>query len=99
MTLNDMNTIDKAAMLASSGLMFVGVVVLGLIETIAGKPYGAAPLTNEAGDVIATPAVDPVIRTGLVIAGLVVLLVWAGYKLATPAPPAEDAATTERTAQ
>jgi len=99
MTLNDMNTIDKVAMLASTGLMFLGVVVLGLIEVIAGKPYGAAPLTNDAGDVIATPTVDPNIRTGLVVAALVILLLWAVYKLASPTPPADEATATERTAQ
>ncbi|QZY01040.1 hypothetical protein K6T25_07520 [Halobaculum rubrum] len=77
--------------------MLLGVVILGLIEVLAGQPYGAAPLTNEAGDVIATPAIDPVVRTGLVILGLVVLLMWGVYRAITVDPPA-DRTTTEVTA-
>ena len=99
MTLNNMNTIDKVAMLASSGLMFLGVVVLGLIEIVTGEPYGAAPVTNDAGEVLATPTVDPNIRTGLVVAALVILLLWSVYKLASPTPPADETTATERTAQ
>lgn len=75
------DTIDKAAMALGAGLMFLGIVVLGIVEILAGPPYGAAPMTNDAGDVIATPMFDPALRTGLVIAGLVVLLVWQGYRM------------------
>jgi hypothetical protein len=78
------STIDRAAMAVSGGLILLGVVVLGLIETLAGQPYGAAPVTNDAGEVIAMPLIDPNLRTGLVILGLVVLLLWGLYKLATP---------------
>jgi hypothetical protein len=81
-------TIDRAAMAISGGLMLLGIVVLGLIETLAGKPYGASPLTNDAGEVVATPMIDPALRTGLVILGLVVLLVWGLYRFATT--PNED---------
>jgi len=76
--------IDRAAMAVSGGLILLGVVVLGLIETLAGQAYGAAPLTNDAGEVVAMPLIDPNLRTGLVILGLVVLLLWGLYKLATP---------------
>jgi hypothetical protein len=78
------DTIDKLAMYLSGGLLLLGVVVTGLIETLAGKPYGAAPQTNEAGEVIASPAIDPNIRTALVMAALLVMLLYAIYKLATP---------------
>jgi hypothetical protein len=85
------NTIvDKVAMALSGALILLGVVVLGLVEVLAGQPYGAAPLTNDAGEVIATPMIDPNIRTGLVIAGLVVMLVWGVYKMV-----ATDLDTTE----
>lgn len=77
------NPIDKLAMALSGGLILLGVVVLGIVEILVGKPYGAAPLTNDAGEVIAMPAVDPALRTGLVIAGLIVLLLWGLYKMAT----------------
>jgi hypothetical protein len=84
------DTVDKAAMAVSGALMLAGIVVLGIVEIIAGKPYGAAPLTNDAGEVIASPAVDPTLRTGLVIAGLVVLLLWGLYKMAAAPDVAGD---------
>lgn len=91
-------TIDKAALGLGSALMLLGIVVLGIVELLAGQPYGAAPLeqTNEAGEVVATlyPAVDPVLRTGLVLAGLVVLLLWGVYRtIDTPVETTEPAAT------
>jgi hypothetical protein len=88
-----MDTNDRAALLQETGL---GVLVLGLVATLAGQPDGAGQLTNEAGEVIATPTVDPNVRTGLVIAGLAVLLLWAGYKMVTPVT---DATGTETPAQ
>jgi hypothetical protein len=85
---NTYDTIDKAMLGLSGALITLGVVVLGIVEILAGEPYGAAPVeqTNDAGEVVNTiyPAVDPTIRTGLVIAGLVVLLVWGLYRMATP---------------
>ncbi len=74
--------VDRLALGLAGAMMLVGVVVLGIVEILAGQPYGAAPVTNEAGEVVATPAVDPVLRTGLVVAGLVVLLLWGLYKMA-----------------
>jgi len=76
--------VDRIAMGLSAALFTLGIVVLGIVETLAGKPFGAAPLTNDAGEVIATPMIDPTIRTGLVIAGLLVLALWGLYKVATP---------------
>lgn len=84
-------TIDRAAMALGAGLMFVGIVVLGIVELLDGPPYGAAPATNDAGEVIATPLVDPNLRVGLVILGLIVLLVWQLYRMA--ATPEGDTAT------
>ncbi|GCF12325.1 hypothetical protein Harman_02600 [Haloarcula mannanilytica] len=86
--------IDKAAMALSGGLMLLGVVVLGIVEILAGQPYGAAPLTNDAGEVIATPMVDPTLRTGLVLAGLLVLALYGAYRLV--APTKDEAATAQQ---
>ncbi|MBV0923556.1 hypothetical protein KTS45_05020 [Halomicroarcula limicola] len=83
--------IDEAAMALSGGLMLLGIVGLGIVEMLAGAPYGAAPVTNEAGEIVATPMVDPTVRTGLVIAGLVVLGLYAAYRIATPADAADVA--------
>ncbi|MEF8801969.1 MAG: hypothetical protein V5A38_09955 [Halolamina sp.] len=90
---SNINTIDKAAMLVSGGLILLGIVVLGLVETLAGKPYGAAPMVNDAGEVVATPLIDPALRTGLVILGLMVLLLWGLYRYTlTPMGEAEPSA-------
>jgi hypothetical protein len=79
----DTTPIDTIAMGISGGLMLLGIVGLGIVEILTGEPYGAAPITNEAGEVIASPAVDPNVRTGLVIAGLLVILLWGLYRMAT----------------
>ena len=77
-------TIDRVSMLLGGGLVLLGIVVLGIVEVLAGEPYGAAPITNDAGAVVATPFVDPNLRTGLVILGLLVLLLWGLYRMASP---------------
>nr|WP_276250971.1 hypothetical protein [Halomicroarcula sp. SHR3] len=92
------DTIQKAAMALGGGLMILGTAGLGIVEMLAGKPYGAAPLTNEAGTVIATPAVDPVLRTGLVLAGLAVLGLYGLYAVATPEEAEGQATAAETTA-
>ena len=92
------NDFDTVAMGLSAALILLGTVVLGIVEVLAGEPYGAAPLTNEAGEIVATPAIDPAVRTGLVIAGLLVLALWAIYRIATPAIGPETTAPVETTA-
>lgn len=82
-------------MALGGGLMALGIVGLGLVEVLAGKPYGAAPLTNEAGAVVATPAVDPVLRTGLVLAGLAALGLYAAYAAVTAEEAADQAVAAE----
>ena len=89
------DTLRKTAMALGGGLMALGIVGLGIVEILAGKPYGAAPLTNEAGAVIATPAVDPVLRTGLVLAGLAVLGLYGAYAAVTADEAAEQATAAE----
>lgn len=96
--MKNMDTIDKAAMLVSTGLMFLSIVVLGVIEIIDGPPYGGTPMKNEAGEIVATPGVDPAIRTGLFVLGLLVLLVWAVYKL-VGADVSDEAVGTETPTQ
>lgn len=87
------DTVDRIALGVSGALATIGIVVSGVVEIVAGEPYGAAPVTNDAGEVVATPAVDPTIRTGLVIAALVVLLVWGLYRVATAEPERAGEAT------
>jgi hypothetical protein len=89
--------IDRAILALAGALMLLGVVVLGVVEILAGQPYGAAPLTNDAGDVIAQPLIDPTIRTGLFIAGLAVLGLWGLYRMTVPLTE-DEAAPTEMAA-
>jgi len=98
METTDIDTIDRVALYLSGALVTLGIVVGGLVETLAGPPYGAAPLTNDAGEVVATPTVDPGLRTGLVVAGLLVLLLWGLYRMARPQLAGEGTPTTEATA-
>jgi len=87
--------IDKAAMALSAGLMLLGLVGMGILEILAGAPFSPAPITNEAGDIVATPLISPQIRTGVVLAGLAVLGLYAAYKIATPL--ADDAESRHET--
>jgi hypothetical protein len=80
----NLGTIDRAVIWTSTGLIFVGVVVLGIVEMLDGEPYVAQPITNDAGEVLAAPGVDPAIRTGLVIAGVALLMLYGLYKLVVP---------------
>ena len=82
-------------MALSAGLMLLGIVGMGILEVLVGAPYGPVPLTNEAGDVIATPLFSAQLRTGVVLAGIAVLGLYAAYKIVTPL--AEDAQTGHET--
>jgi hypothetical protein len=57
---------------------------MGILEILAGQPYSPVPITNDAGEVVATPLISPQIRTGVVLAGLAVLGLYAAYKIVTP---------------
>ena len=76
--------IQKAAMALSAGLMLLGLVGMGILEILAGQPYSPVPITNEAGEVVATPLISPQLRTGVVLAGVAVLGLYAAYKIVTP---------------
>ena len=78
--------IDTAARALSAGLMLFGIVVLGLVETLAGQPFAPVPMTNEAGDVVATPLISPEVRTGFVLAGIAVMGLYAAYRFVAPLP-------------
>jgi len=84
------HAIDRLAMAVGGALILLGVPVLGLFELLDGAPYGAAAVTNDAGQVVATPLIDPNIRTGLVILGLLVFLLWGLYRMASPVMDVES---------
>ncbi|QPV65003.1 hypothetical protein I7X12_02000 [Halosimplex litoreum] len=85
-------------MALGGGLVLLGVVGLGIVEVLAGPPYGAAPTTNDAGEVVATPMVDANLRVFLVVAGLVVLLAWQVYRMAGTAGGEDTTQRVEMTA-
>ena len=78
MTDTELTTADRIAMLGGGIPIVIGVVVLGLINTLADAP--AAPVVEE-GTTVATPLIPVELRTGLVLLGLLVWLAYAGYKL------------------
>jgi len=82
--------IDTAARALSAGLMLFGIVVLGIVEILAGEPYSPVPITNEAGDVVAQPLISPEVRTGFVLAGIAVLGLYAAYRFVAPLPEDDD---------
>lgn len=93
------DTIDKAAWAISGACMLVGIVVLGLLEVLDGPAYGAVPVTDDAGNVVATPLISPELRTGLVVLGLVILLLWGLYRITIPqTAEGDDRSTADVTA-
>jgi len=80
------DTIDTAARALSAGLLLFGIVVLGVVEILAGQPYSPVPITNEAGEVVATPLISPEVRTGFVLAGIAVMGLYAAYRFVEPLP-------------
>ncbi|GAB3684999.1 hypothetical protein GCM10028857_14760 [Salinarchaeum chitinilyticum] len=85
------STADLIAMLGG-GLIVLGVVVLGALNTLTQNPH--IEQTNEAGAVTAEPLVPPDLRAYIVLAGLAIWLCYAVYKLAQPAEPIERTAAT-----
>ncbi|WP_418281746.1 hypothetical protein [Halorubrum sp. DTA98] len=79
-----MDTADGIAMALGGGLIALGIVVMGLINELAGSPH--VPIEEE-GAIVATPIVAPELRAYLIALGLLVWVVYAMYKLASPPPP------------
>lgn len=85
---NDTLTVaDRIAMLVGGGLMILGIVVLGFINTILGAP---TTVVMEDGQIVAEPAISPEIRAMIVALGLLVWLGYVVYKLfSTPSSEVE----------
>lgn len=84
MTDTEIDKTDRIVIGTSTLLILFGVVVLGIIEMLDGEPYVAQPMTNDAGEIIAQPGVDPAIRTGLVMAGVALFALYGLYKVVSP---------------
>ncbi|MFC6718169.1 hypothetical protein ACFQGT_11070 [Natrialbaceae archaeon GCM10025810] len=82
-------TADRIAMLLGGGLVLLGTVVLGLLNTLAGAP--ALPV-EEDGAIVAEPLVSPDLRAYVIALGLLIWLLFAIYKLTrTPSVDVDDA--------
>ncbi|MFB6128988.1 MAG: hypothetical protein ABEJ47_04415 [Halorhabdus sp.] len=80
-TTSDETLADQIAMALGGGLPVLGVIVLGLVEVLSGKPY--SPKFTKSGAVASGVTVDPTIRAGLIVLGMVVLLGFAIYAVVT----------------
>lgn len=81
MTTNDtITTADRIAMLVGGGLIFLGVVVLGFVNTILGAP---TTVVLEDGQIVAEPVISPEIRAAVLALGLLVWLGYVVYKLSS----------------
>jgi ABC-type Fe3+-siderophore transport system permease subunit len=83
-------TTDKLAMLVGGSFVLLGTVVMGTVEALIGNP-STMPVTNEAGQVVATTTFPVEARAALIALGLLVWFAAAVYTVATPRQ-AEEAA-------
>ena len=86
--MTEFNTLDKVAMYGGGGLIVLGVVVIGLLEIIAGSPH---PVSGE-GQIVHEALVPLAVRSYIIILGLVIWAVYAIYKVLATTPPTEPAA-------
>ena len=81
-------TADKVAMYVGGGLILLGSVVIGAIETVFGSPHA---VTGE-GQIVHEALVPLEVRSYIILLGLIVWGVYAVYRVVatTPEPvPAE----------
>lgn len=95
-TNTETTTFDKLAMILGGGLILLGTLVMGVLETVIGNP-SPVPLTNEAGDVIAATTFPVDVRAYVILLGLFVWFLFGVYKLiqGIGAVERESAATPE----
>jgi len=70
----DPTVADRVAMAVGGAFVMLGIVVMGVVETLVGTP-NAVPVT-EGGEVVAGTTLSPELRAGIIGLGLAI---WAGY--------------------
>jgi len=90
----ELGPVDTFAMVVGGGLVLLGTVVLGLLDTFIGNPY-PLPVLNEAGEVVASPTFSVEIRGTIIALGLAVFALYAVYKLFAAIVSPETVATAE----
>jgi protein-S-isoprenylcysteine O-methyltransferase Ste14 len=83
--MSDFTTADKIAAYVGGGLVVLGVVVVGLLEMIAGSSH---PVTQE-GQVVHEALVPLEIRSYIILLGLLIWAVYAIYKVVGTTPATE----------
>jgi hypothetical protein len=75
-------TADRIAMYVGGGLVLLGSVVIGAVETLFGSPHA---VTGD-GQIVHEALVPLELRSGIILAGLVVWMLYAVYKLVGTEP-------------
>jgi len=96
-TMTDLTTVDRLAMLLGGALVVLGTVVLGILEALLGNP-SPVPVTNEAGAVVATTTFPVEVRAYLIAFGMLVWLIAGVYKLIAGVPRERGTAAPRGTA-
>ena len=87
--MTELNTIDKIAMYVGGGLLLVGVFLIGLLDMFlgAGHPVGS-------DGAIEHDAIIPLeIRSYIIMAGLLIMGLYAVYKVVATTPAVETETT------
>lgn len=83
--MSEFNAIDRVAAYGGGGLVVFGVVVIGILEIVAGSPH---PVDGE-GQIVHEALVPIKIRSYIILLGLIIWGVYAVYKLVATTPAAD----------
>lgn len=86
--MSELNTADKIAAYGGGGLILLGVVLIGLLEIVAGSPH---PVGDE-GQIVHEALVPLAVRSYIILVGLLIWFVYAVYKVVGSRPEVEPAA-------
>lgn len=81
--MSDLSTADKVALYVGGGLLVIGVVVIGIIEMAIGAPH---PVSGE-GQIVHEALIPVIVRSYIILAGLLVWGLYAVYKVLAGGPP------------
>jgi hypothetical protein len=89
--MSNLSTADKIALYGGGGLVMLGVLVIGLLDMFLGAGH---PVDSEGA--IVHDALIPIdLRAYLILLGLLILGLYAVYRLVGPAATAGPASTVE----
>jgi cytochrome b561 len=77
-----LTTADRIAMYVGGGLVLIGVVLIGLIEMVAGTTH---PVSGE-GQIVHEALVALHLRSYIILAGLLIMGLYAVYRVVATKP-------------